>query len=85
MKENIFRKNDVTCFHGSVGTPNSSMLGLAQLAKALPRLGTIIKRELARNARVADIMKSEISRIVKFKDWFSFNFGLNKFKRQNTL
>ena len=60
------------------------MLGLAQLAKALPRLGTTIKRELARNARVADIMKSEISRIVKFKDWFSFNFGLNQFKWQNT-
>merc|ERR1719186_108242 len=42
----------------SVGTPISSMLGLVQLAMALPRAGTFSRREEAKKARVADIVKS---------------------------
>ena len=50
----------LTCFHGSVGTPISSMLGLAQLAKALPLLGTTIKRLEDNRALEADMMESEM-------------------------
>ena len=49
-----------TCFQDSVGTPISSMLGLAQLARALPRLGTTIRREVDSSALVADIVLSSL-------------------------
>ena len=44
----------------SVGTPISSILGLAQLARAFPRVGIFMRREEARKARGADIVESEI-------------------------
>ena len=57
--------NCITCFHDSVGTPISSMLGLAQLARALPRLGTTIRREVDSSALVADIVLS----CLKYNPW----------------
>ena len=54
-----------TCFQDSVGTPISSMLGLAQLARALPRLGTTIRREVDSSALVADIVLSSL----KYNPW----------------
>ena len=46
----------LTCFQDPLGTPISSMLGLVQLATALPLLGTIIRRELERRARATIVM-----------------------------
>ena len=41
------------------------MLGLAQLARALPRLGTTIRREVDSSALVADIVLS----CLKYNPW----------------
>ena len=59
----------ITCFHDSVGTPISSILGLVQLARALPLLGTIISLELLRNTLGMDMIRSESVQIISKVDF----------------
>ena len=52
----------LTCFQDSVGTPISSMLGLAQLARALPLVWFFMRRVAARKEEEEAMsrIKSEI-------------------------
>ena len=47
--------SDLTCFQDSVGTPISSMLGLAQLARAFPLVWFFISLLAARKERAPTI------------------------------
>ena len=51
---------ELTCFHDSVGTPISSMLGLAQLASALPLVWFFIRRVAARKDREAIVSSTSL-------------------------
>ena len=55
LERDVRQPRGLTCFQDSVGTPISSMLGLAQLARALPLVWFFISLLAARNERAPTI------------------------------